>query len=453
MVAEPSLFPRTIRARTTLAASAIVGLALVMGAFSLLAVLRRSLLDNLDTIAETSARDVVAQAEQDSLPATLVLPGSETAVIQVVDSSGRVISSSGNLQGEPPIATLHPSAGGRASIDLKGLPIGEGGTFRVVAVADSRARFTVYAAVDIDSVATTVDTARGLLLVGLPVLLALESAVTWLIVGRALRPVEAIRAEVAEISAQDLSLRVPEPGTKDEIGRLAGTMNEMLGRIERSVDQQRRFVADASHELQSPIAASRAELEVGLAHPEHLDWPVTATRVLAENERMERLVGDLLFLARNDDPAVPRPSRPIDLDDVVNEEVDRFRALTTKTISATPLQPALVRGRPEDLARVMRNLLDNAARYARSRIDVRLTTDSDSAVLEVIDDGPGIPEAERSRVFDRFVRMDDARSRSSGGTGLGLAIVHDAVTAHGGTVGLDDGAGGAHFVIRIPLAD
>jgi len=453
MADDRRFYPRTIRARTTLIASTVVGVALVVGAFSLLAVLRQSLADNLGHIAEVRARDVAAQVDQGNLPATLAVPGSESALVQVVDPNGQVIASSGNLAGEAPISSLRPPPGNLASVDRRDLPIGEGSTFRVVALTDTAGRNTVYVAVSLDAVGTSVDTARGLLLLGTPLLLILETVVTWIIVGRALRPVETIRAEVADISALDLSHRVAEPNADDEVGRLARTMNAMLARVEHAADQQRRFVADASHELQSPIAATRIELEVGLAHPDLVEWSASAPRLLSENQRMERLVGDLLYLARNDEPGVPRRFAPVDLDDVVRDEVDRARSLTAKTLNAAPLRPALVNGRADDLGRVVRNLIDNAARYARSRIDVRLTTDDETAVLEVTDDGPGVAPADRSRVFDRFFRTEDDRSRATGGTGLGLAIVHDAVRAHGGTVTIADTPGGAHFVIRFPLAE
>ncbi|MGH8991537.1 MAG: sensor histidine kinase, partial [Acidimicrobiia bacterium] len=235
--------------------------------------------------------------------------------------------------------------------------------------------------------------------------------------------------------------------------RLAATMNAMLDRLESATERQRRFVGDASHELRSPLAALRADLEVALAGGDgHAgEWAHTARRLLGDVQRQEALVQDLLFLARADeDPTSRRPYTLVDLDDVVLAEVERTRLGAAVSVDTSAVSGAPVRGQVEDLARVVRNLLENAVRYARSRVAVSLGVEDGVAVLTVDDDGPGIPPAERERVFERFARLDSARSRQLGGTGLGLAIARQVVVDHQGSITVEDWPGGARMVVRLP---
>lgn len=304
-----------IRARTTLAACVVVAVALGVGVILVVVVLRRSLIANVDGAARSRATDVASLAQQGALPPTLAVPGEEDALVQVVDASGRVISTSANLEGQERITAFEPRGSRPEPRTLRNLPIGDEDEFRVVALrahAPSGSA-TVYVAASLEQVEASVNALKAILGIGLPVLLALVGGTTWIIVGRALRPVEAIRAEVADISAHDLSRRVPDPGMSDEIGRLARTMNAMLDRLQTFTEGQRRFVADASHELQSPIASSRAELEVAVIHPEQTDWMAMTSGLLEDNQRMERLVRDLLFLARADDPSAAVQRGPVDL--------------------------------------------------------------------------------------------------------------------------------------------
>jgi signal transduction histidine kinase len=276
----------------------------------------------------------------------------------------------------------------------------------------------------------------------------------WLLVGRVLRPVEAIRAEVDRISAGDLDRRVPEPPTSDEIARLARTMNAMLGRLADAVDRQRRFVADAAHELRSPLARMRAELEVDAAHPEIADPPATAAGVLTETLSLQRLVDDLLLLARSDAGAVDlRRRETVDLDEVVQRRLAAFLAAGERRVEVGALTPVQVDGDPDQLQRAVGNLLDNAVRHARDRILVTLREEPGGwAEFAVVDDGPGVPPAEHDRVFERFTRLDEARSARDGGAGLGLAIARDIAERHGGTLTLDEDASpGARFVLRLPV--
>jgi signal transduction histidine kinase len=240
---------------------------------------------------------------------------------------------------------------------------------------------------------------------------------------------------------------VPEPPVTDEIGRLARTMNGMLARLQQDRDRQRRFVGDASHELRSPLAAIRTQVEVGLAHPERTDWVALARHVHREGDRLEQLVGELLALSTG---AGPAPVQPVDLDELVLSEVDTVRARAAVAVDLAALTPVRLPGRTEQLRLVVRNLLQNAEQYAVTRIALRLSAGPGGAELVVADDGPGIPPAERDRVFEPFYRLEPARDRVSGGTGLGLAIVRDAVTAHGGTVWFDDVPAGTQAHVRLP---
>jgi len=280
------------------------------------------------------------------------------------------------------------------------------------------------------------------------VLVAL-GAVVWWLVGRALATVEGLREEVATITAKSLHRRVVVPPVADEVGRLALTMNAMLERIERNDRVQRTFVANASHELKSPLAAAQAELEVGLAHDESVDWPDAARAALQDVERMRRIVDDLLTLALVDEGA-PIVRQPVDIDELIIDEVTRLRRTSPVTVDSTGVSAGRVDGDVEQLRRVVRNLLDNAVAHAEHAVTVTLDGTQDAIAFRVHDDGSGIAAVDRAKVFERFARLDEDRSRSRGGSGLGLAIVDDVVRAHGGTVTITDDGPGATFVVRLP---
>ncbi|AHH99442.1 hypothetical protein GCM10010174_54750 [Kutzneria viridogrisea] len=284
----------------------------------------------------------------------------------------------------------------------------------------------------------------------IPLAVLLAALVAWLATGRALRPVEAIRRELAEVSESQLDRRVPVPRSRDELARLARTTNATLDRLQHAHDQQERFVADASHELRSPLANLRTGLEVALTHPDRVDWPAVAHRSLLDVQRLQRITADLLQLAV--DPAeVAAPSGVVDLAEVVREQVAE-RALVPggPVVRSVVDGPAVVTGEPVRLERLLRNLLDNAVRHARTSVTVRLRHSAGEVVLEVIDDGPGIPAEDRERVFDRFARLDDARARDAGGSGLGLTIARDIATRHGGSLRVADSEQGARLVARLP---
>jgi signal transduction histidine kinase len=419
----------TVRVRTTLAAVVVVGLAMAVGGLALVAVLRGVLTRELRTAAQLRATELATDLRSGALPAELAVGGdAEDLLIQVLGDRGEVVDSSSNVRGLPPVARLPPGAS--ATVDV---PI-DNDDFVAVAVDAStpQGRRTVVVARALDVVGDATRVVAGLLAVGLPWLLLVVALTTWKVVGLVLAPVEGIRVEADEISAAQLHRRVPDPPGDDEVARLTRTMNLMLDRLQRAQARQRRFVSDASHELRSPVAAIRQHAEVALAHPGRATTAELAGTVLAEDLWIQRLVEDLLVLAGADEHALAPRRRPVDLDDLVFEEARRLRDATDLRINTGEVSAARVHGDPSGLRRVLRNLGDNAAQHASTRVSFALDERIDAAVLAVDDDGPGIPEADQARVFERFMRLDDARARDDGGSGLGLAIVAELVGAHGG---------------------
>lgn len=320
-------------------------------------------------------------------------------------------------------------------------------------VRTTAGNITLVAQQSTDELDRTVHSVSTVLLFAVPAMIALVALAAWYFAGRALRPVEAIRLQAESITGTTINRRVPEPDIDDEVGRLARTMNAMLDRLETSSQKQRQFVSDASHELRSPLASIRTNLEVALRHPDRTDWPAVANRALTEDVRMEDTVSELLELARLDETAGPAPLATlpeVDLDELVLDDTVQRRRVPVDTARVSA---GRVHGRREQLTRVVRNLLDNAARHASTTVAVGLVTADDVVELTVDDDGPGIPPDERERVFDRFTRLDDGRARDAGGLGLGLSMVRAITEHHGGTVSVEDAPlGGARLRVRLPAA-
>jgi len=439
---------RSVRVRTTVAATVVVGVAMGVGALLLVSVLRQALTREVGTAALLRAADVVAVLESGAQPApALTVDDPDDLLIQVLDGDGRVVASSANVNGLAAVARLRP--GESARIDV---PIDEDDFIAVAAGADTAdGPRTVVVARALDLIGEATSVVSGLLAVGLPVLLLVVAVTTWRVVGRALAPVEAIRAEVDEISAAELHRRVPDLPGDDEIARLTRTMNRMLARLEGAHTRQRRFVSDASHELRSPVASIRQHAEVALAYPGRTTTAELATTVLAEDLRIQRLVEDLLLLARADEHTLEPRRRPVDLDDLVLEEARRLRQVSGLAVDTSAVSAGRVDGDARGLGTVLRNLGDNAARHARARVSFALAAGNGTVALAVDDDGPGIPAADRERVLERFVRLDDARTRDGGGNGLGLAIVAELVGAHGGHLDITASAlGGARVEVTLP---
>jgi signal transduction histidine kinase len=436
----------TIRAITTAVATIVVAIALVLGAAALIAALRRTMVDEVAEAARAQASDVVRQLEAGK-PPILEVAGTDEQLIQVMTPTGAVVSASPNMAGRPAVVRLAPGQSAQVVTPLD--------DDEFVAVAESAQtsagqRIVLVARALVDVLDTTTVVTR-LLIIGLPLLVAVVALTTWFAVGRVLAPVEAIRREVDEISAAQLHRRVPQPKRDDEIGRLAATMNRMLERLESARNSQRRFVSDASHELRSPITTIRQHAEVALAHPERTTASELGEVVLAEQQRMQRLVEDLLLLARADEP-VTLAREAVDLDDLAFEEGHRLRSTTSKRVDTSGVSAARVQGDADALRRMFRNVGENAARHSSERVNITLVERGSEVVLTVDDDGPGIPESERVRVLQRFVRLDEARSRDVGGSGLGLSIVDEVVRAHGGAMSIEQSPlGGARIEITLPV--
>ncbi len=345
----------------------------------------------------------------------------------------------------PPVVAVRNIAGGAALEPAEVTRWAPGDSFALATMPVDTANGTLFvqARASLEPTADALATLRGLLLPGIPALLLLVAALTWIAVGRALAPVSAIRAEMADITASDLHRRVPVPGSRDEIARLAETMNRTLDRLELAVSRHKRFVADAAHELRSPLAILRTRLE--LARPGPL-----AAEALTDVERIQALTSDLLLLARLD-AGEPICHEEVDLGQVTAEEAARSRPRPEIEVTLEVAADTVLLGSAGQLRRLVANLVDNAVRHASSAVTVRLAADGGEAVLDVLDDGPGIPAEHHEAVFDRFTRLDEARDRDAGGAGLGLAIARDIAVRHGGSLRVAGKDRGAWLQARFPV--
>jgi signal transduction histidine kinase len=438
-----------VRFRATAAAVAVVAVALAVSVAVLVILVGRTVGDSVSAAVLSQANEVATELDGDV--SGVQLAQAEGGVRVQVVLGGAVVGASRSLTGRRPLSAAHPPPGESVVQTVDGAPLGRPGVrYRVAVVGTDPATGAdrVVAFQSLTVARNAQEVVLRLAAIGIPLLLLLVGVATWTAVRRALRPVEQIRARTAEIGVADLSARVPEPAAQDEIAALARTMNAMLGRLEAAVAAQRAFISDAGHEMRSPLAAIRTEMEVaqraGLGER-------TIEDLLGETERLERLVADLLLLARADEGAMALHRADVDLDDLLQDERRRLRDRSGLTVTAE-IAPARTVGDRAALARVVRNLVDNAARHAAGRVLLACGADGSGAWIEVSDDGPGVPPAERARVFERFVRLDDARAREDGGSGLGLAIVRELVRASGGTVRLDDGGPlpGARLRVELP---
>jgi signal transduction histidine kinase len=449
---------RSVRLRITLVATVVTGLAMFVAGSWLVHTVEQSQIDRLHDVAERRL-DVVGQAIQAGrVPSRLDLAalGAAGTYVQIVRlPNGDVVAASPGFERVPALTTMTDDQDDvvrLATSQAAGLP-----TERVIVTRQNVdtpiGQVALLAASPFDGVSRSVDSVQEGLLVAFPLLMAAVGVLAWFLTGRSLRPVEAIRSQVEAISGTTLDRRVPVPRSGDEVARLAETMNAMLDRLEEASTRQQRFVADASHELRSPVAAIRTELEVAqrTAGPE--EWPQVAERLLSEEARLEAVITDLLLLASLDEGAASEHV-VIDVSELAAEEARRRvpdREAVSVEVDAPG--PALVHASRTQLRRAIGNLLDNAGRHASSTVRVGVHQRDGHVRVLVDDDGPGIAEADRERAFERFTRLDDHRARSTanGGAGLGLSLVRRIAELHGGTAHIDTAPlGGARVVVDLP---
>ncbi|HEX3712132.1 MAG TPA: HAMP domain-containing sensor histidine kinase [Trebonia sp.] len=463
---------RGLRSRVTLTAA--LGLLIAFAAADLLLfnALRVSLTRSVDDYARSGATEVAALINASRLPDPVPVAAG-TITIQVLDTSGRITDVSPDADRLVPIVSPPQAAAlarSGAAVLVHGGPFGMPSLLRVSAVRADGGQLVI-AAVPFSEASGSLSVVARALVIGTPVLFLAFTAAIWIVTGSTLRPIGALRRGAARVTGTGVPSDLPVPEARDEVRLLALTLNDMLSRLAGAQQRQRALVSDTAHELRSPIASIRTQLEVALDFPDGQDWAATARDVHADVLRLARLAEDLLLLARLDEQAAAaRRGRPVDLADLARSVVCRYGdapVAVTVTLPAAAEEKLVVSGDSERLDRLLVNLVDNAVRYAKSSVVVSVRRDGRWAELAVTDDGPGIPAADRARAFDRFARLDDARSRDgaeAGGAGLGLAIVRATAQAYGGTASLspapDSSAAGPsaagpglRAVVRLPAGD
>jgi signal transduction histidine kinase len=450
----------SVRFRLSVTVVLVVGLSLLAGGLLLVKWVEATLVNDLKARNERIVGFMADSLRNGTTPPELFAPGSQLDQQTALEMFG----SSDDAQQVISSTTFYLDGEGLGELSITGktadgkLMLFPGGPERVTGgdtvevteeIATNRGPITLHAVSPTDDIDRSVGAFSGALILGLPVLALGAGIMTWFITGQTLAPVGIMTRRVRELTATTLDARVPVPPTDDEIAQLARTMNEMLDRLQNASVAQRQFVSDASHELRSPVASIRAQLETALRYPDDVDWPSVARIVLAEDERLEHLVGNLLAMARLEEGRLG-PRSEVDVDDLVMAQT---RRMTGIRVDVSAVSAGRVWGNPDELTSVVRNLLDNAARYASSTITVSVRESGPWVVIVVEDDGPGIPAHDRETVFERFARLQEGRERDMGGTGLGLALSKRVVEHHGGTIHVEDGTlGGARFVVCLPSA-
>jgi signal transduction histidine kinase len=456
----------SLRARLMAVGVTGVALALALGSFVLYAVLTVTVNRAVDDSALASARAVAALVDNNAVPDPLPVSGSQ--VVQVVDASGAVDSASLSADRLTPL--LRPAELARAlageRISVPGARAGLSGTLRAIAIPTGSASTSgtgsssssgpgsttvspsVIVAVPVNDIEASQRILRDTLLVTYPPLVVIMALIAWRVIGWTLRPVETLRSGAARISGSDQDERLAVPESADEIRALALTLNDMLDRLAAARGRQRAFVADSAHELRSPLTSMRTQLEVA----QHLgEGGELAADLLADVVRLSALVEDLLLLARaGSDTRPPSRRESLDVRALLVATASRY-ADARVPVSVTPGPPVYASASSEELQRVVSNLVDNAVRHATSSVVLAVGAEAGHTVLTVVDDGPGIPAAERERVFERFARLDDARDRDAGGTGLGLAIVRELLRRSDGSISLHDNPAGPGLAAAVQL--
>ncbi len=399
------------RARLTAAATAALAICLSAAAVVLVWRVHTGLMANLDKTAGSQATALAAAAASSPSPRVSTIVGLND-VSQIIDPSGQVVAASTNVEGERPVFDFVPAPAGSepAVRTVRARPI-DNAEYRVAAVlTDGTPQYRVYVGLPLAEVTRSTNALATALAVGVPVLLTALALLTWLFAGVALKPT-----------------------------------NELLDRLDTSLRRQRQFVADAAHELRSPVAAIRSQLEVA----DTIENDGDPSPLTQESVRLSHLIDDLLALARID-AAPQHRQEPVDLDHLVCDEAKLLRDRTDRIVDTRDINACQVVGDAPLLTRAVRNLLDNAARHATTRVTITVRSNGQDAEFTVADDGPGIPASDRIRVLERFTRLDDARARDTGGVGLGLAIVDDIVKIHGGRLTITDNAPGARITMTLP---
>jgi signal transduction histidine kinase len=432
----------SLRARITAGALVVVAGALSVGGMTVINTTEREMTSQIDAALRADADFTERMITRGSgLP---VGEGPTDLYVQFVDADRKVVAAGTAALGRPAL-----SAPGQAVGSITDVTDPRLGRLRVlVEDAPNEEELTLVLARSSRNVAAVHASQVRLLTVLAVAGSALLAFLVWFVVGRALRPVEQMRAVVENLDDGDLSTRVDLPGTRDELDRLARTLNELLARLETAVSREREFVADASHDLRTPIAAVRALLEAETTDPAMT--VLTRADALARLDHLQGLVDDLLTLSRADS-ADPPPNTPVDLDELVLGQARQLSRGTVLRVDTTRVSGGQVSGRDTDLARLVQNLATNAARHAHSTVAFAVHQFDEMVELVVDDDGPGIDPRDRDRVFERFRALDDVRTGTTSGSGLGLAIVATIVSAHHGTVRVGDApGGGARFEVRLP---
>jgi signal transduction histidine kinase len=455
----------SVRFRLTVAVVLVVGVSLLGGGTLLTKWVESTLTNDLRTRNERVVASIASMLSRGDVPIELFSTPTETQ--NGLDTmSDSLVGRARDLQQVISTTYFYLDGGGLSNMKVKGidaegnlmlfgrvgpaLPDADEAIEVSSTVTTKWGDLTVHAVSPLDEIDRSVGALRAALWFGLPLLVLAAGAMTWVITGQALAPVGAMTRRVRELSSTNLDVRVPVPPTEDEVALLAVTMNDMLDRLEKASVKQRQFVSDASHELRSPVASIRTQLETALRYPDDVDWPDVARTVLAEDDRLDHLVGNLLAMARLEEGRYG-PRSDVDLDDLVMAQKARFSGMQ---LDLSGVSAGRVWGNRDELTSVVRNLLDNAARHCTSRVAVSVQEEGPWVVLSVSDDGAGVPPEDRQQVFERFARLQEGRARDEGGTGLGLALTKRIVEHHGGRIHVEDGdLGGARFVVSLPSAN
>lgn len=448
----------SLRLRVTLTAAGLIAAVLLVGALALAGLLRRALEQDTQALLNQQLDEVSSLSRSGDLPVlpeVLAAKGREIGQIQVYDATHTLIAATSGFAQTAHLDVIDaPAVGGAHASTVSGGRIDSDPDERyriaVRTVQTPGGVVEVYGVSSLSAADNAVQTLAIALLAGVPLFVGLAYWVLWRSVGRALGPVDAMRAEVDDIEASSMDRRLTAPDSDDELGRLAHTLNHLLDRLDMDAKRQRQFAADASHELRSPLASARTQLEVGLAYPDRSDWPATASDVLIEIDRLERLSRELLDFARADARHLLPAMHPIDLGELVGRVVDSTPPGPAPIHWNAPTMPFHVLGDDDLLTRLVRNLLSNAQRHARTRIDMSVATEDGHATVRVSNDGASISDEDGERIFEPFTRLDAARASDDGGAGLGLAISRRIALSHCGELTAEQSVDGASFVLVLP---